>query len=524
MKNLLSYIILGVAGVFLLACEKAYEAPMEENNHVSIVTSQMDFANTIQVEGELTFGDVSRGVVSRTWTFPEGVVDIMDSDNDVTSAEEIVKAVFNKPGEYPIQLNLQFAGNAWVGNQQGGNTFDTTILVKVLDFVKIAIQANYINEDGSTGDPLSVADLAKNEVTASKSVRFTYTAEGEPADFLWEFEGGDPGVIKTAESEIDIKYKRMGTYGLRFIASRNRPNGGDTLEFKDFISVVPSTDPVNLEQITEKDGAIALVFSREMDPTTLNAGDFAVTIENKEAVINPSLAEVSIDANEGNIVLLALAGETLYNDDQVKVSYTPGQLSTLDGVAATAFAEQTLAFNKVNILEEQSDFDFSFENSTADNWPYLWWGGIWGEYDLEISSDQAMDGNQSAYIEFRPNGGMIIGHRDLSGNPFTFPVEAGKVYELGVWVYVDDIGANDPAGFDPDLRFYWDPGTDWSVGGNPTFTTDFKIGEWVYTSSYVQFGESGDKNFWIRGFNENNPETFKFYMDNLSLAEVVLRP
>lgn len=524
MKNLLSYIILGTITIGLLSCEKEYEAPMEENNHVSIVTSQMNFENTIQVEEDITLGDVSRGVVSRTWTFPEGVVDIVDSDNDISSTAAVVKAIFNKPGTYPVQLNLQFAGDAWVGDQQQGSTFDTTIQVKVLDFVKVAIQANYINEDGSTGDPLTISELAKNEVTASKSVRYTYTVEGEPADFLWEFEGGDPGVVKTSETEIDIKYKRMGTYGLRFIASRNRPFGGDTIELKDFISVVPSTDPVNLEQITEKEGAIALVFSREMDPTTVDAGDFSVRIENKEAVINPSIGEVSIDANEGNIVLISLAGESLYNDDQVKVSYAPGQLSTLDGVSATAFTDEALVFNKVNILAEQSDFDHSFENSTADNWPYLWWGGVWGEYDLAISSDQSIDGSQSAYIEFRPNGGMIIGHRDLSGNPFSFPVEAGKVYELGVWVYVEDLGANDPAGFDPDLRFYWDPGTDWSVGGTPTFTADFKVGEWVYKSSYAQFGESGDKNFWIRGFNENNPETFKFYLDNISLAEVVLRP
>jgi len=91
-------------------------------------------------------------------------------------------------------------------------------------------------------------------------------------------------------------------------------------------------------------------------------------------------------------------------------------------------------------------------------------------------------------------------------------------------VYVDDLGNSDPAQFLPDIRFFWFPDTNWGVGGNPTFGSDFTTGEWVYSKLYVEFSETGDKTFQIRGYNEFNPDRLKFYIDNLSVSEVTLRP
>lgn len=223
LKNI--YFVLALIGFSLMACEKEYVAPLADPNHVSIVSSQMNFDNTIQVNGQLTLGDVSPGVVSRTWTFPAGVVDILDAADDTQSSADVVRAVFTKPGVYPVMLHQEFAGTAWVGNQQRGSSFDTTIQVTVLDSVRIALQAYYVNADGSQGEALRMQNGAKNEVIASKSVRFVYTVAGQPQEFLWELEGGDPARLETNQTEVDVKYKRIGTYDVRFAAWRDRPLG-----------------------------------------------------------------------------------------------------------------------------------------------------------------------------------------------------------------------------------------------------------------------------------------------------------
>lgn len=510
--------------IILTACSDDQDLKLVEPSHRVIYTSEMDFQNRIEVNGEISFGDASAGVESRLWTFPEGVVDVIGSTNDINSTEWTVKTTFNQVGEYNVQLNQVFKKDAYVGTELRGKELDTTIVVTVLQPIDVNVQAYYINEDGSNGAALNMSDNAQNELTASKSIRYTVVENGSPESFNWEFEGGDPAEIETPDPELDVKYKRTGTYDVRLIASRARPFGADTIYLKDLVKVIPSTDPVTLDGISDKDGAIALNYSREMDPLTANGADFKVTIDNNGTIINPVIADVTVDPVDGNIVLLHLDNENLYNDDIVSVSYTPGTLTTLDGIAADVFENERMIFNTVNILDVDSDYDYSFENSTADNWPYMWWGGVWGEYDLEISSAQAYEGNNSAYIEFRPNGGMIIGHKDVNGDQITFPAEAGKTYEIGLWVYVEDLGANDPAAFLPDIRFFWFPDTDWGVGGNPTFYDDFTTGKWVYSSTFVEFSATGDKTFQIRGYNEGNPERLKFYMDNLSVSEAVLRP
>ena len=512
---------------FFVSCDKE-EPTLVEPSHRVILTSEMDFGNKINPNENISFGDVSSGVISRTWTFPDNVVDIFGTDNDKTSTERNVNATFSTPGDYTVSLNQVFndfpVSQANTG-QASTKELDTTIVIRVLPFVKINLKGNYLNDDGSLGASLTLSDNALNEVTASKQVRFTYTVDGEPTQFNWTFgeAGVDPKSYALTNTEVDVKYKSLGEYDLNLIASRTRPSGGDTIYIKDLIKVIPSTDPVFLDAVNENGGKIDLEFSRDMDPDSFNASTFTVTIENGGNMIPAQVTDAKIKTGENNIITITL-DETVYADDIAKVSYTPGTLRTSDQVNADLFTDVIVTFNNIeNILDSGSNYDYSFENSTVANWPYMWWGGVWGEYDLEISTAQAYEGNTSAYIEYRANGGMIIGHRDNAGTDITFPVETNQDYEIGVWVYVTDLGSSDP-GFVPDMRFYWFPGTDWSVGPNPGFATGFKTNEWVYTKQFVKFADAGDKTFQIRGWNEFNNQKLKFYMDNLTLKKVNLRP
>ncbi|GGZ67985.1 hypothetical protein [Algibacter mikhailovii] len=521
--NLFLFVVLAI-----LSCDKDELVNLVEPSHRVIVTSEMNFDNTINVGGHIDFGDISQGVESRLWTFPETVSTIVGASGN-TSSKDVVKGLFNTPGVYDVTLNQVFKKNVYPNEDSqepiDGRELDTTIVVTVLGPVEAYIKAHYINDDGTTGEELDLSDNAENELTASKYVRLSYTADGAPEDFVWNLPGAKPDQVAEAEPEVDVRYSKLGSWDLQFIASRNRPGGADTINVKKFIKVVASTEPVTLDRVFEKtkETSIGLEFSREMDPESVNKDDFTVKIETASgAVLNPVIANVSVDNTEGNVLVVELSNEMIYNDDTVKVSYIPGTLRTSDLVDATEIVDAVLTdFIKENLFDDPnfSDVDNSFEKSEVENWPNLPWGAPWNAYDMSFSYDQAHSGEKSMYLEFHPEGGMIIGNVDASGENITFPTEKGFNYEMGAWFYVVDAGVPVIS----NVRMYWRPSTNWGVPDNPTFSADSPVGEWFYSSAIVNFSADGNESFMLRGQNVNS-ETLKFYMDDLSLYKLSSRP
>ncbi|SFC04644.1 hypothetical protein SAMN04489722_101523 [Algibacter lectus] len=527
MKNIGIFKLILFMALFAVACAEDESVNLVEPSHRAIVTSEMDFDNTINVGGHIDFGDISRGVESRTWTFPETVSRISGTDEN-TSPKDVVKGFFYEPGQHNVTLHQVFKGDVYPNEDStvpnNSREIDTTIVVTVLGAVEASIKAHYINDDGSTGAELTLSDNAENEITASKAVRLSYTTTGEPISFVWNLPGAKPIQIMDAAPEVDVKYSKLGSWDLQFITSRSRPGGADTINVKKFIKVIPSTEPVTLDRVFEKESQtkIGLEFSREMDSETVNKNNFSVSIETAGgAVLSPIIRSVLVDSEEGNILVVELDNEIMYNDDVVKISYTPGDLGTLDAVASEAFTDAVLTdFIKVNLFDDpNSNVDNSFETSEVSNWPYLWWGAPWDAYSMSFSFDQAHSGSKSMYLEFEPNGGMIIGNTDADGNNVTFPTEKGFKYEMGAWIYVVDLGTPVTS----NLRMFWRPSTDWGVADNPNFNATTPIGEWFYTSVTVSFAADGNESFMLRGQNVNS-ETLKFYMDDLTLYKLTNRP
>ncbi|WP_298363750.1 hypothetical protein [uncultured Lutibacter sp.] len=516
--------ILFVISLIFVSCGDDLSVETMDTNHRIIVTSEMDFENRVSVNGHIDFGDISRGVVSRLWTLPGGTdVSVIAENGESTSTEDIIKGVFYKPGVYDVKLNQTFGGDVYPNDDStqpiNSRVLDTTIVVTVLDSIKSTLRLYHVKDDGTTGDELILADNAENEVTASKYVRLTFDAIGEPDGALWTSDGGKPNRIQTTLNEVDMKFNSLGSYDINFIASRFRPRDADTISFDKIIKVIPSTDPVVLEAVREKDGFVALQFSRDIDDTSLNASNFAVRLENGGNILNPSVENVTLDDNEKNIVLLELTGERMYDNDVAFVSYSPGILKTADQVNADAFTDAMSTTIDANTnFYESTGIDFGFESTTGSDWPYQWWGGMWGEYDMTINSDMPRTDNNSMYIEYRPNGGMII-----AGNA-NFQLNVGQEYELGYWIYVVDGIANAPTGTSAsDIRFY---ANNWAMGDWATtvFSSDMPTGEWIYQKFYFKSTTDAEITWLIRGFNEHNTDTLKFYIDDMVLAEVELRP
>ncbi len=523
MKNYKILTLFLLISLVLTSCGEDLSVGTMDTNHRVIVTSEMNFENRVSVNGHIDFGDISRGVVSRLWTLPGDTdVAVIAKNGASTSSDDVIKGIFYKPGVYDVTLNQTFGGDVYPNEDStepiNSRELDTTIVVTVLDSLRADLKLYYINDDGTTGAELVLADGAENELTASKSVRLTFTSVGEEDNVTWSSEGGKPSSETTTLNEFDMRFNTLGSWDLDFRAFRDRPRDADTLSFEKLIKVIPSTDPVTLDRVFGVDGKIGLEFSRDIDPESVDPSTFSVRIENDGSIFMPMVSTATINADEANIVILELDNETVYNDDQVFVSYTPGTLRTSDLVDATEIINAELSgFRLVNIYES-TDFDYSFENSTIDDWPNHGWGGIWGQFNHEISSNVVRTGSNSLYIEFEPNGGMIMRHEN------TVPIESGKEYEIGYWMYIVDGIANAPSGdASSDIRIY-------EVGFGiadliPTvFSSSLPTGEWIYQSFQFKSVFGGDATLLIRGFNENNPDTLKFYLDDMSLSEIRLRP
>ncbi len=526
MKNLkILSILLTVVGLLFTSCgEDLSVAPSTDINHRIIVTSEMNFENTISENGHIDFGDISKGVVSRTWTMPGGTdVSVIAQNGASTSSEEIIKGIFYKPGVYEVTLNQTFGGDVYPNDDStepiNSRELDTTIVVTVLDSLRADIKLYYINDDGTTGAELVLADDAENELTASKSVRLTYTAVGEEDNVTWSSEGGKPASETTTLNEFDMRFNKLGSWDLDFLASRTRPRDADTISYEKIIKVIPSTEPVLLENVLGEDGKIVLQFSRDMDGTSLDPDDFTVRLENGGNTFNPTVASATIDSDEAINVVLELDGETLFSDDTAFISYTPGNMRTADLVDATAFTDAELTGFIFDNLLETTAYDYTLENSTSDDWPDVGWGGVWAMYNRDlISSEQARSGSNSLKVAMDANGGMIIQHSN------NFTLESGKDYVVGMWIYVESGVANAPTGTQaPDIRLY---SSNWAITDlvPTTFGTNLPIGEWFYRSVNFSSTFSGDVTWLIRGHNEFNPDPLTFYIDDIEIAERSIRP
>ncbi len=75
-----------------------------------------------------------------------------------------------------------------------------------------------------------------------------------------------------------------------------------------------------MDRVAERNDKVTLEFSREIDGTSVNAGDFTVRIENNTdemnpKILTPTVVSATVDKDEATIVILELDGEQLHNDD-----------------------------------------------------------------------------------------------------------------------------------------------------------------------------------------------------------------
>ncbi|NLR94299.1 hypothetical protein [Flammeovirga agarivorans] len=521
----LNYIVFFSMIAMLIGCNaNEWEAPSEEPNHHVVYTSEADYDNKVEVGGKISFGDVSRGVTSRTWTIPSGA--IMDGSTSSTSSEDVIHVTFNEVGEHKVELAQTFGSSVYVDTVLMGSQIDTAYTVTVLEPVDVSLKAYVIDIDG-TETELDLTSGVTNEILAGLYVKYVFDSKGSPENVNYEFEGGDPAtmvydetqILEGTAAETFVQYKRLGEFSTSVVASRDRPFGADTLSLLNLIKVVPSTHPVELTGVYTVGEKVALDFSREINPETVEAATFTIHLVNTDKGIDKSVAvtSASLDADAANIVLLELEDEVIYYDDVATVTYTPGNLTSLDGKEVDAFSDQLISIGGlVNILES-STFDQGIENSLNSNYAAAGWGGSWDNYTAEVTSEKAYSGSKSLKIHMADaSANMAMVHVDDSGSGHEVPTEAGKTYLITAMIYIDNYTAW--AGFEVDFNATWTNRAELS-GGSPQ-------NEWYEASFGIYTCRDGESKVpTLRAFNEyGGGVPLTYYVDDFSIVEVSLRP
>ncbi len=535
MKSILKYLLLFILPISIFGCKKAEMTP-DEINHSMITTSFGTTEAIMQVNDVMSFVDLSRGVVSREWTFPEGAVTDTTGNALVTSSLDNQKVRFVQPGEHYVRIKQVFGGDFYLDTEfVPSDTYEESIKVTVYD----SVRASYVAINLADDEKLAMENGAQNEIKAGSIVRFGVTSTGNPATNVFTISNEADGVVatgaakadpETGEVYADIQLAMPGTFDVKL--SSSNAFGISALTYTDLITVIASDEPIYLNSISRTSDApsnvIGLEFSRGMivkegfDPAA-----FTLQVTNGAKAPNITVSEVTAVSNIVNLTL----SEEIYSSDVVLLSYdnTKGELCAVDNANTIqeSFTAQAVTFPVVDILSTVG-YDSSFEGS-AENWKYLWWGGNWAKYSSEFSTAQYHTGAQSFKFEMsnREGFGYETAANEKSGAVLgnkvdVFPVEPGS-YILGVWVYIENIQQGIPAGSSTDFIFSFNEAL--TYDNQTAFNNDNPVGEWFYRTQTIPVKDySGDATFFIRGNNQDFAESFIVYLDDMTLSKAEPRP
>ncbi|MBB6460252.1 hypothetical protein [Flammeovirga kamogawensis] len=420
-------------------------------NHSIIKVSQESNENTINIGQHIDFADVSQGISTREWIFPEDSSIVVEGN----PLEAQVRGFFNKVGTWDVKLHQEFNGEAYVGTEtinRGTNIIDTTITVTVLPSVQItSLMANLLSATGEVGDDIPLSTETPTEIPFGSVLRFKYTAEGGPSVIAGFFDGAQLLEEDVANNTFDMKFVTLDkVYSIAPTFTRPSPFSTDTVLVTQFVKCVRSDEPVTLDAVTnDLDRNTNLVFSRGLDAATLSAEDFVVNITSGGgSTVTTEIESVQLNPNDLSVVIIKLVDDMIYSDDMVTVSYTGTKLATQDAALVSQFTDETLSIKEVNLLAEE-DFDYSMENS-AVTWVAGRTGWLGGDFTntLTKSTEKATDGMTSLKISVNPyNGAGPWGNASIieptilgEFQKFQYEAEGSNKLQIAFDIFVENNG------------------------------------------------------------------------------------
>ncbi|WP_281612826.1 hypothetical protein [Flammeovirga sp. SubArs3] len=531
----LRFSLFALIALLLSACGEDENKPVVKvPSHSVLKISQAANENIINMNQHIDFADVSQGVVSREWIFPEEGTIMEGNPEDAQ-----VRGVFPQVGEWEVTLHQEFENNAYVGTETTAretNVLDTTIIVTVMPAVQLqTIKANIVNLDGTLGDEVSMTPETPTEIPFGSVLRFTYTAEGNPTVVAGEFFGAELLEQSALDGTFDVKYVTLdATYDFAPVFTRPQPNSSDTLYVANFVKCVRSSVPLTLDKVVnDEDRKVNVIFSRGLNANSVNKEDFTVKITTAAgATLTPEVTAAAVNPQNESAVLLEIDGELIYTDDDVLVTYSGTELESQDAAIAPQFEDEELVHVEDDLLKA-SDYNYSFESSATSyvGGDPAWLGGFVPDI-LETSTAQATDGSSSLKISRGPFSGSGANASAIStyvaGAPHTFNFTENENNKLLMTydVFVEANGGSPAAGsggFETNVRIHLsNRGGDWQEAAHPFGSLDEN--QWYTFDNVISVNNPLDEFNLIIKVAHTGEETYVIYLDNIQLMRFYPRP
>ncbi len=395
--------------VVILSCEDDFEAPGDANFSDPVTTRNKE---TIQIGDFISYADLSQGVVERVWTIPESS-EFVGGTEGLNSDESVVFVRFREPGTYQVRLQSTLRDST----MSIDSLFNATVLDTITAAAGYALSELEADADifAPVGEPISIE--------AGNTVYFRDLSVGDPNTHEWIFEGAAEEMVGPGEKDSVASplYKKLGTFDVTLISSRENPFGRpDTLVLEDFISVVPSSLPVDIVSVLETDDAvIEVAMSRGIDAATLTNAISAFTLVVDSTAV--TIGSISIDPDDESI--LRIVPETdIKNSQTATLQYSQGGIVSTDAYEIDDFGPLNVAIYKNNIFT-LGDFE---DGVLSPNWgePF---GTEPSNVIAEVTSDDAFSGDFSLKLTLpnSPQNNVVVQSAGI-----TTSVESGANYVL----------------------------------------------------------------------------------------------
>jgi hypothetical protein len=544
MKNVFK-ILAGFLSLLILAnCEKdEYIAPGAFSDVTWYTSVRPGTSYHLNVGDFISFMNPSPGMLSTSWEIEEGnyflkegftrndsVLDkFIDYEIATISENTTVHILFAKAGLSKVHLHTTFKDsvafigadtifaqkveNVWVIDK----TFEIDVYSNIMPAFKVFRGEEEILNISGEQEINPQDSLSWPKITLEAGEALTYvdmTTIGRPNARTWNLQGGSPSASN--DSTVTTYYYRMGTFSSTVTSRRTEdlPAGSKIKHIPLLVDVLKSTQPFkfggDLKEFEPNKisfnvtGETANFFNQE--------NYFTVHVSNPISGFSGNINVASAQKNLNDATLIELTlDEPIYNTDVVTVSYSGGNIRSLDERLLEDFGPESVELIMgENILDAEV---FGFEIPAEKNGGAFGW---WAQHpQWQRSEDQLASGVASMRFltddyETSPNAMTLQGVKAES--QMLVPASRYRM-SLKVWI--------DPSTNLTELRtilypfeiVFWD-------------LTNASKGEWVTISQDLVLEEKDDMRLQVNKANQTDGITGRqlLFIDDISFIELNERP
>lgn len=381
-----------------------YTAPDEHSDVVWLIgldnNSQEPFS--INAETNISFLDLSQGVVSHEWIIEEGnnflkegfdnndsLQNFIDEDAGLSITRPKAHVLFNNSGLNTVRLLNKFnepvsytssigtfnavqEGNLWV--------IDTTFTFDVYAKLNPAFR---VLQDGveilsvSEADMPSIDDIDSwptVDVEAGTSLSFEdLSTVGRPNGRSWRFPEGTPNQV--GGETASVSFFQLGTFSgeMRSFRVAPLPTSNITKVIPLKVNVIPSSQPFVFSGQLKEDESEVISFqvNGQLVPFSGQEANFTVNVSNVDSGFNQNIPVqlASVSSDDSTFLELTLT-QPVYNSDIITVTYnnaTDGITSTDTRVLQSFGPETVQMFFGNNILPGNSWASFEPSGGGVNN-------------------------------------------------------------------------------------------------------------------------------------------------------------